>query len=179
MKNIISKATSWYFSKRALPFWGVLVLDCIIVLASGLLADVLQNRASNTLGSFGPIMRDWRFFLLCFLVGFRVMHTYSGVIRYSSFIDLMRIALGNFIGAVLSILLTYIPAISQLLGHVSRTDIGIAFVLATVLMWALRIMVKYTYDIYFVSNSAQRVFIYGVKEGGIALAKLVHSRLHL
>lgn len=176
MKKILTKAISWYFTKRALPFWGVLILDSLIVLGSGLLADVLRGHASETLGQFYSVLNTWLIFLVFYFVGFRIMRTYSGVIRYSSFIDLMRVALGNFIGAVLSVIAIHIPALGKYFLHITTMEIGMAFILATALMWALRIAVKYTYDIYFVSNSAQRVFIYGVKEGGIALAKSVHSQ---
>jgi len=176
MKSIFTKALSWYFTKKALPFWGVLIVDCIIVLFSGITADVIHSHASETHSAFAEVFRSWAIMLLFYLVGFRIMHTYSGVIRYSSFIDLMRVALGNFVGAALSVIAIHIPQISPFFPKVSSTDIGIAFVLATALMWGMRIAVKYMYDIYFVSNTAQRVFIYGVQEGGIALAKSVHSQ---
>lgn len=180
MKNILSKVTSWYFSQRALPYWGVLIVDCAIVVLAGIFSHALAEGALNTLRTFWQTIVLWCSYLVFFLVGFRVMHTYSGVIRYSSFIDLTRVALANTIGAACSALICYAPFFVRFLNylgvHSYISEITSTFILATLAMWGVRIFVKYMHDIYYVSSSAQKVFIYGVKEGGIALAKNVHSQ---
>lgn len=119
------------------------------------------------------------------------MHTYSGVIRYSSFIDLLRVAVANVIGISLIFAVRHLPFVSDfILGlevpsagsrsgvfvPIAWTELLTSFLISTLFMWAIRICVKYLYDIYYVSASAKKVFIYGVKEGGIALAKSLHSQ---
>ena len=109
--------------------------------------------------------------LLCYLVGFRLLHTYSGVIRYSSFVDLQRVSFANLIGLGLSELLCSF-GFSALLGYI---DLMAVFMMATLLMWMLRVVVKYIYDVAFISGRAKRVFIYGVKKGGVSLAKSIQN----
>lgn len=104
------------------------------------------------------------------------MHTYSSVIRYSSFVDLCRVAMANLIGVIIVFCIRHFTPIDQILVPLSWQILFTSFIVATAGMWGIRILVKYIYDMYFVSASAQKVFIYGVKEGGIALAKSIHSQ---
>ncbi len=128
--------------------------------------------------------------MVFYLVGFRAMRTYSGVIRYSSFIDLFRVAVANIIGISLIFAVRHVPIISDFILNlevpyeggksgvfvpIAWTELLTSFLISTLFMWAIRIFVKYLYDIYYVSASAKKVFIYGVREGGIALAKSIHA----
>lgn len=178
MKNILSNATSWYFSKRALPYWGVLLVDVTIVFIAAFFAHALKNGAQFVIDHFVGTVWTWIFYMIFFLVGFRVLHTYSGVVRYSSFIDLMRVALANAIGIILTLFVSNATSIWHYLHlhPLSALELFVVFVVSVSFMCGIRIIVKYMYDIYYVSSSAQKVFIYGVKEGGIALAKSIHAQ---
>ena len=79
----------WYFSRRALPYWSILLLDSAFVLFSGLLAYTVHHGAEQTSAVFMPLVWTLGLFLLCFVVAFRLFHTYDGVIRFSSFNDLI------------------------------------------------------------------------------------------
>ncbi|MCF0244509.1 MAG: polysaccharide biosynthesis protein [Bacteroidaceae bacterium] len=176
MRNVFKSGARWYFSKGALSYWLVLLCDALIVLFSGILAHVLSSSATDTLGNFFSVMNTWCGYLLLYLVGFRVMHTYSGVIRYSSFIDLYRVAVANLIGGLLILAVRHLTFIDTLLMPLPKEEVFTAWFIATFFMWCLRVFVKYIYDVCYVSVSAQKVFIYGVKEGGIALAKGMRSQ---
>lgn len=191
MDNILSHATSWYFSKKALPYWGVLIVDCCIIVAAGIVSHAFITGTLHTLTVFWQTILTWCCYMIFYLAGFRIMHTYSGVIRYSSFIDLLRVAVANVIGISLIFAVRHLPFVSDfILGlevpsagsrsgvfvPIAWTELLTSFLISTLFMWAIRICVKYLYDIYYVSASAKKVFIYGVKEGGIALAKSLHSQ---
>jgi FlaA1/EpsC-like NDP-sugar epimerase len=47
--------------------------------------------------------------------------------------------------------------------------------MATLLMWGVRILVKVLYDVTYNTERAKRVLIYGVKDGGVGLAKNIRS----
>lgn len=47
--------------------------------------------------------------MLLFAVAFRMFHTYSGILRFSSLVDLERVGLASFVGVVMS----YIVGIVQ------------------------------------------------------------------
>lgn len=104
------------------------------------------------------------------------MRTYRGMLRYSSFVDLMRIAVANLVGVSLIFLFRHLTPADRFLVGIGWGELAVSFFLSTAAMWSVRICVKYLYDIYYVSATARRVFIYGVKEGGIALAKSIHGQ---
>lgn len=176
MRNFINKLSSWYFTKRMFPYWCIFILDCLIVLVSDLLVYALNNGTLLTLQTFVPLVGTFSFYLLCYIVGFRLFHTYSGIIRYSSFIDLQRVGYAMLTGIALSALAKYGLNTDRWLVDVRMKDLGQAALLATALMWAVRILVKYLYDSTFHQEHAKRVFIYGVKSGGVGLAKSIRNQ---
>ena len=112
---------------------------------------------------------------VCFIIGFRIFHTYDGVIRYSSFIDLRRVT-----GAVI-VSLTIVLAIQWILKESSlaflcTSDIILTGLLTAVFMWLIRVWVKTAYeDTIKKQNEKRNAFILGVKAGGVALAKNINS----
>lgn len=168
---MVNRLARWYFSKRALPYWGVVILDSVIVLAAITLVAALSEGTVSTILHWQSVAMTMLWVLLCYIVGFRLLHTYAGVIRYSSFVDLQRVAFANAIGLLLSLVLrTQIDDV--VLGYI---DLWVVFVIATLGMWMLRVVVKYLYETGFTSGRAKRVFIYGVKQGGISLAKSIRN----
>lgn len=173
---MISKISNWYFSKGALPYWCLLILDCLIILGSDILVYALNNGMLYTLQNIRPLITAFSLYLLCYIVGFRIFHTYSGIIRYSSFIDLQRVGLSMLIGLVLIIGLKYGLYSDSWIMAIRMKDIGLAAILATILMCGIRVTVKYLYDFFFHQEYAKPVFIYGVKAGGIGLAKSIRNQ---
>ena len=176
MKKRLLKLFFWYFSKGALPHWFILFIDSFVVVGAGFFAQILHVNSSDIFANFFDITVSLCCYLLAYLIGFRIMRTYSSIIRYSSFVDLYRIAMANFIGVTIVAFVRLFIPIDQVLVSLSWQVLFISFIVGTAGMWGLRILVKYIFDICFVSASAQKVFIYGVKEGGIALARSIHSQ---
>lgn len=173
---MISKLSNWYFSKKALPFWGILLLDCLIVLGADLFVYILNNGALHTVQQFGLLVGAFCFYLIFYIVGFRLFHTYSGIIRYSSFVDLQRTGFAMLTGLALIMVIKYALHSDSWLVEIRMRDIGLAALLATALMWAVRVLVKFMYDSAFHQKQAKRVFIYGVKAGGVGLAKSIRNQ---
>lgn len=173
---MITKISHWYFSQKALPYWCILILDCLIILCADLLVYALNNGVLDTLQNFGLVTGTFCFYLLFYLIGFRLFHTYSGVIRYSSFVDLQRVGFAMIVGLALSAACKYFLGSDDWLMPIRMRDIGLAALLATALMWAVRVLVKYLYDSSFHQAKSERVFIYGVKAGGIGLAKSIRNQ---
>lgn len=173
----IETLIKWYFSRTALPYWSVLFMDCLIILLSGMSVYALQNGTVFTLGIFYPLLGTYCVYLLCYLIGFRIFHTYSGILRFSSFIDLRRVALAMGIGMILVVLLQWIFHLDRWLIYLSFDDVFFTTLVAIAIMWAVRIWVKSLYDNVFIrSNTRKRVFIYGIKEGGVAIAKSINTQ---
>lgn len=171
----IKDLAKWYFSKKALPYWSILLLDCCFVLCSGLLAYVINHGTGQMLQSFTSLIWTLGIFLVCFVVSFRTFHTYEGVMRYSSFTDLLRVSLAVILAIVIIFLIQFALTGSRLL-LLSTADIVLLGAFSVVFMWMMRVWVKTIYENSMHSeNEQQSAFILGVKTGGVAIAKNIKS----
>ena len=173
--NIFQNLARWYFSRRALPYWAILLLDSLIVMGAVALVVVLTDGAVNTIVHRQSLGIAMLAYLICYLLGFRAFHTYSGVIRYSTFVDLQRVAFSNLIGMGLSFVMRWGLEAVGYLPMLGYADLFTVFMLATLMMWMLRVLVKFIYDMGYHSSRAKRVFVYGTRKGGVSLAKSIRS----
>jgi len=176
MNNLFCRFTHWYFSKDALSYWLVLLMDCLIVVGTSFFVHAMMTSATSTLANFGPLLLTFCAYLVFYLIGFRLRYTYSGVLRYSSFVDLMRLWTATVIAIALIFIVRHTTKIDSYLVPLSWNELLAICVMSTLIMCFVRIMTKYFYDVYFIDASVQRVFIYGVKEGGVALAKSIQAQ---
>ena len=88
--NIIRKICNWYFSRKALPYWCILAMDCIIVFVSGLLVYYLQHGGLGLAQHFWQVALGLAVCLVVYIISFFSFHTYHGVMRYSGFHDMSR-----------------------------------------------------------------------------------------
>ena len=176
MKSI-KYIAQWYFSRRALPYWSILLMDCAIIILSGLLAFFINHGAAETYRQRMPLLATLGIYTLLFLVSFRIFRTYAGIVRFSSFIDLRRIGLAVSVGIVLVMLLQTIFSFDHIHTAINVKDVLMMGFLAIILMWSIRIWVKALYDGTLRSDRKTNVFIYGVRQGGVALAKSINSRI--
>ena len=173
--DIIQNLARWYFSRRALPYWVVLILDCLIVFFSGCLAVALTEGSINAIHHWKEVCVAMLAYLVCYLLGFRLLHTYSGIIRYSTFVDLQRVVFANLIGGALTFLMRPLLAGMDVPPALNNIDLLMTFLVATFLMWMLRVVVKFIYDMGYNSKRAKRVFVYGTRNGGVSLAKSIRN----
>ena len=173
----IRKIVDSYFSKRTFPYWCVLLLDSAILFLSGVFVYWCFNRGTALQLNFWPLT-----YLMLLCVGvhfifFAIFRTYSEIIRYSSFNDLIRVAqaMGCSALAVIAVHFFTNSCPSRVFAHVQVRQILIAEAIATGLMWLLRVSIKWVYDTYFRTEAAKNVFIYGIRDGGIGLAKAIRS----
>ena len=174
--NPFSRLSVWYFSKKTLPYWGIILLDCLSLLFSGLLVYALNNGLVPTASVFWHLSLTLVVCLVPYLVGFRLFHTYSGIIRYSSFVDLQRVGFATLFGVACVVAFQELTDFSPWLVYIRKRDIVLSSLLAMSLMWATRVFVKYLYVTTFHAGHAKRVFILGVRKGGISLAKSLQTQ---
>ena len=178
MKNPFDKILNWYFTKNSLPYWCIFLIDCAIVMFTCALVYWIFNNFAALVDNALPVLLTSSVFTLVSIVGFRIFHTYSGFMRYASFVDLMRVTYGNLINLglalVADLLLQTLPY--KLFAYYNTTSIFLIFILATLLMWALRVFVKTLYDVAFSNTRAMRVLVYGAMTGGVGLAKMIQNQ---
>lgn len=175
MKRFFDKVVNWYFSRKALPYWSILLIDCLCILVAGIVAYSIKRGATSFLNV------KWTFFLIMigvtalYMVGFKIFKTYYGILRYSSFNDLIRISLAVLVGASLVTLVELTTGIGRLSAKVGIADIVLTALFTIAFMWIIRIWVKTLHDGNLDKHRNQPVFIYGVKQGGIAIAKSINA----
>jgi FlaA1/EpsC-like NDP-sugar epimerase len=178
MMNVINKIINWYFTKNALPYWCLFLLDCAIVVVCGMLSFWVFNRTMVLITERFDVLCTVLAFALLSAIGARVFRTYSGIVRYSSFVDLLKVAYANGLSMMMALVMTWtaeaqdIPELSAL----NQTQTVITFVVATLVMWGVRVLVKTLYDVTATDKQAQKVLIYGAMSGGVGLAKNIQSQ---
>ena len=181
MKNPFDKIFNWYFSKNSLPYWSILLIDCCIVMVSGALVYFVFHNINTMFENSLKLFATMAAITLLSFPGFRLFHTYSGFMRYASFVDLMRVGYGNLITLIITLIIKL--AINPIHGKYEEYFIDfrvvhlvLIFLLSTLLMWALRVFVKTLYEVAFSNSRAMRVLIYGAMSGGVGLAKNIRSQ---
>ena len=170
----VNKLTNWYFAKNTLPYWCILSLDSIAIVVAGMVATYIAEGGDVLANNFWSYLLMFVCSLPLFMVGMRMFHTYSGIMRFSSFVDLLRISGALVVGFILNCILLLVLPDSILCEITTETIIVMLFVLM-IEMWSMRILVKYMYDSSFSVETKTPVFILGVREGGISLAKSMRN----
>ena len=178
MKNLLDKILNWYFTKNSLPYWCIFLIDCGAIMVSGFLTYWIFSNAVDLFEHTIQVLNTLFIFVLLSIPSFRIFHTYSGFMRFSSFVDLMRVVYGNVLSLVLVLLaqygMDYLPR--EMFVHFNTTSIFLIYIFATALMWGLRVFVKTLYDVAFSNTRAIRILIYGAVTGGVGLAKNVMNQ---
>ena len=136
----------------------------------------LNNGVLSTLDILGHLLVTLLVCLIPYLVGFRLFHTYSGIIRYSSFVDLQKVGFAVLFGLICVVVFQALTDFSPYLVYIRKRDLILSALLAMSLMWMMRVFVKYFYVSTFRVAKAERAFIYGVKQGGVSLAKSIQNQ---
>lgn len=174
MSRLLSRLTNWYFSKRAIPYWGVLILDSIIVLLTFFFGAFLEIGAIGLYHSFFPVCIGALLCVAFFVIPFRIFRTYSGIIRYSSFVDLKHVVFSTLVGSTLIGIASLLIPSSGIIYLPGFLGIGTLFFVSTLLMWTMRMLVKLLFDNFRI-DQAVPVAIYGTKAGGVSLANSITS----
>ena len=163
---------------KYLPRWVVLLFDIFLCLLSYYIAYNI------TLSIYKEIP-DERFLSVFqrvgFIIGFQIVffwlfHTYSGVLRYSGYVDASKLLLAVISNVIFVSLINFVVYFFS--GYVGFYYSALAFyaVLAFLQLFILRLTVKILYD-YFSQNSGQiiPVMIYGSQSAAIGIAKMLRT----
>lgn len=175
--KFFNRLSNWYFSKKSLPYWCIFWIDCAVIFVSYLFIYQQINSGAKALSILGQLSMLFAIFTLFHAIGFRIFHTYDGILRYSSFIDLQRVFYAVTFGAVLSALTKnmllsthFFPGV-----EIEYRNIVLGALISTLVLWAIRVIAKTIFDVSLSDYNIKHAFIYGVKEGGIGLAKQIKN----
>ena len=177
-KDIIRRFSAWYFSKRVLPYWAILLADSFIVFLCCVFTFWITYKIQSLLVHWHAVFYTALMYSAISWIGARVFKTYSGVLRYSSFVDLMKLTYANGLSLVIVLLVSLVLRkleVSMLVALEPLHTI-VVFLLSTLLMWGLRVSVKFLFDATNTDSQAKRALIYGALTGGVGLAKNIRTQ---
>ena len=180
MNGFIKNITNWYFTKKAIPYWVILIIDSFLVLLAGYIALFLIRGEKAFLNPDCLKANTWGILLnvLIYAISFKAFHTYHGIVRYSTFHDLANITSATLAASIVSY------GFSKMLRFQGVTVIAfpnfygefIIFLIVTMSMFVVRVVVKFMFELSRTDTRTTNLFIYGVLEGGISLAKSVFNQ---
>ncbi len=178
MLNPFHNISNWYFTRKALPYWCILMIDSCAVLFSGYVSYYITMGGDAVAGHFWELTLTLGCALIPFILSFKLLHTYSGIVRYSSFVDLQRVAVATLIGTVVFHIsgmaaFAAFPDQDTFLFPHPNTSL-LLFLSSTLLLWLERVIVKRLFDSFHLDD-ATPVAIYGTKAGGVSIAKSILS----
>ena len=176
--NWLTTLTKWYFGRNALPYWCVVLADTVIVFVSCLFVYWAFHRTGVAYEHRFEMLYTALFFSFLSWIGARAFRTYSGVVRYSGFVDLLKVCYANMLTLVLALASYYLFKALDVVALTAMKPLQIfaAFVLSTLLMFVIRIVVKTLYEVTNTGAQAMRVLIYGAMTGGAAVAKSIRAQ---
>lgn len=176
--NLLNSILNWYFKKEALPYWCMFLIDTATIFFSGLFIYWIFNKTGAFIDHRFELLYTLLLYVLLTCVGFRIFHTYSGILRYSSFVDLWHVAMSNAVGLALSLIAHFTMEYLHVdkIGILTLTETCTMFLIATLAMWTIRVLVKMLYDVILADKKAVRVLIYGAMEGAVGLAKYIRTQ---
>ena len=177
-KDLFWRVSNWYFSKKVLPYWVIILVDTAMVFLSCMFAFWVINKSQITFDHHVELLLASAFYAVLSWVGFRIFKTYSGILRYSSFVDLLKVVYANSVSLALSLLCCLLFKWQEVpyLSLLTPGNILLSFLLATLAMWAFRIVVKLMFDIANANSNAMRTLVYGALSGGVGLAKNIRTQ---
>ena len=163
-----------------LPKWGVLLIDMLLALIAYVISYLISYNLVHMQVTQG-ILPIWQqaIVVMCFqTLAFWVFHTYSGILRFSTFVDATKVTVAAFVAgitpAIINSIVRYTTGHSFLLNSVLYTYMFVSIVL--LVCWRVTIKLSFEYMSHH-GPGTRPVMIYGTKSAGLAIAKMLNSRM--
>ena len=168
-----------FLSERVLPIWCIFLLDIFLVGLSVFLSCLLRYDFTTVFSANSILPKAILWIVLVNIFFFRIFHTYANIIRYSSFVDIMRI----FVSLTVSFMLLVVTSIASEIGFdyefIPISILFISYVFSFAALAGMRVCIKVMYEfINFDDKHGTNVFIFGTREYGVDIAKSIRSKSH-
>lgn len=167
---------NWYFGRNALPYWSIVIFDALTCFFGGLFIMWLRHPLTEMLSVWPLILHSFIVFTFFNVIGFRLFHTYSGILRYSQFVDLLRVCYANMFGFALAAIANVVVRSSAPDSFLSTQFypfnfrmLLIMYIGTAMIMCLTRICIKLVYESALVGKTAQHTLVYGTHAGAIAI----------
>ena len=163
------------FSSRILPSWTILLFDACVIVFSMILAYAIRFTIDDAVEMGTEIRISTAVVLLLNLIFFRVFRTYSNILRYSSFVDVMHIFVALTLAYFSSAAVSWLWPLAFKSSIAPTSVLMISYVISFAIMVISRMAIK-TLNDYFnqTESSYYRTYIYGTKTG-VDIAKSLRT----
>lgn len=164
-----------------LPRWGVLLIDILIALVAFVISYAIgSNLLTYNLSVILPIWLQAGIVVTIQTFFYWVFHTYSGILRYSTFVDTIKTALSaGATGTILIVFNIIISSVTYNEHHPFLVTVLLIYVfVATTLLFSWRVIIKTVFEyISHHKSNVQKVLIYGVQSAGLSIAKMLQANM--
>ena len=163
-----------------LPKWGVLLIDLLLALIAYVISYMISYNLAGLQVRPGilPIWQQAGIVMVLQAIMFWVFHTYSGILRFSTFVDATKVVLSvlaaGITPALINSIIRYTTGQYLMLNSILYTYIFVAIVL--LVCWRVTIKLSFEYMSHH-SPGIRPVMIYGTKSAGLAIAKMLNSSM--
>lgn len=163
-----------------LPRWGVLLIDLLITLVAFVISYVLgSNLLDYNLEQL--VLQSWEQVLILLAIQtifFWIFHTYSGILRYSTFVDTIKVSLAVIATGVVIIIANIITKNTIQKIPFLNSVLAIYIFVAISLLFGWRVTIKTTFEYLSQQRSNyNNVFIYGTQAAGLSIAKMLQANM--
>ena len=146
-KGIIQRFSSWYFSREALPFWAISVIDMMLIFMSILLMYSLVYGPAKLVSNGSLVLYTLMIDMVFYGISMRIFHTYADVSKILGFRDLIRTALATLLGSVLCMTLRWAIDLLPFTTQIPYRVFVLTFFGSTAALWLWRIVAKNFADV--------------------------------
>ena len=162
-----------------LPRWGVLFLDLLLCTIAFWISVWIGSSYFNydsDIPQILPIGQQYLVILIVQTLAFGLFNTYAGILRYSTFTDMLKVLLANVSTGIAIVIFNYAMDWRTGMHPIFNTIVAIYVPVAFVLLFTLRVAVKTFGEVLQqYGNGSPRVLIYGIKYAGVSIAKMLRS----
>jgi FlaA1/EpsC-like NDP-sugar epimerase len=163
-----------------LPRWSVLLMDLLIVFVAFVVSYIIGSNLLeyDTNHLILPIWAQAIILMVVQTIFFWVFHTYSGILRYSTFVDVIKVSVSVLTTGVLLIFVNIIVKQAILQIPFLNTVLLIYIFVAITLLFAWRVIIKTVFEyISHQKQNVQKVLIYGTQSAGLSIAKMLQANM--
>lgn len=163
-----------------LPRWGVLLLDLFIALIAFIISYLIgDNIVGYDMNTPLPLWAQMGLVLVTQCMFFVIFHTYSGILRYSTFVDTMKVSFAVGTTGILLIITNIVVKLALQQEAPFLTSILLIYIFVGItLLFSWRVVIKTVFEyISHHTDGVQKVLIYGTKSAGLSIAKMLQANM--
>lgn len=172
----VSRLFDWYFTRRSLSFWSVVLLDFSIGMVACLIAFRFVNGAEDLKNHFWFIVYSISVYLPLFLITGKIFRTFDLQLRMTTIKDLQKVGSSMFTGTCgIFIMRSFIP-FEKFIWPIDSVTVLLGALLSTLLIMLVRIVIKSIHDSQLTKVGLPRAVIYGVSKNLDVLAQSLQNQ---